>query len=245
MAVGSAWVNKMDIRKKEGEGLNISVKLDRKNYKKFIEDIKNLGKKYEYKSDVNKLHYSILTNCQRLPYMPVKGWCSRCIDKNGKVTEVIFIDYDNILYRIIEDELRYLIEEYNLSPFYIFSTFEDKDCNGEIYGNYIAICLTKKTFREVIQIQNELHCDQAYKKIPLIYRFKTWVLRLGNKGKKKAPKFKGIIGDIKKKYFQNVSQAHLEALEGIYPEIPKVKYTNLDGNDISKLFVTEYVTASK
>lgn len=235
----------MDIRKKEAEGINISAKLDKKNYKSFIEDLKKLGKKYETKSNVNKLDYSILSNCQKLPYMPVKGWCSRVVDKNHKVSEVIFIDYDNILYRLIEDELTYLMAEYNLSPFYLFTSEESKDCNGEIYGNYMAVCLTKKTFREVIQLQNELHCDQAYKKIPLIYRFKTWVLRLGAKGKKGRPVFKEVIGDLSKNYNQDCSQAHLEALDSLYEGIPKIKYKNLDGNDISKLFITEYTTASK
>jgi len=234
----------MDIRKKEGEGLNISVKLDKKNYDVYIKKIKELGKEFEYQSNTSKLNYSVLTNCQRLPYMKVKGWCSRCVDDNGKVTEVLFLDYDNILYRIVQDELRYLMEEYNLSPFYVFTTFEDKDTNEEIYGNYICMCLTKKTFREVIRMQNQLHCDQAYKKIPLIYRFKTWVLRLGKKGKKKPPKFKEVIGDLNKIYPQNVSQSHLTALENIYPSIPKIKYKGLDGGDISKLFVTEYLTAS-
>jgi hypothetical protein len=244
--VGSIRVyKKMDIRKKEAEGVNISVKLDKIRYKKMMDDIKKLGKKYEFQSNLKKLDYSILSNCQKLPFMPVKGWCSRVVDSNGKVSEVIFLDYDNILYRLVESELKYLIEEYNLSPFYVFISEESKDEYGEIYGNYMAICLTKKTFREVVKMQDELHCDQAYKKIPLIYRFKTWVLRLGAKGKKLGPKFKTVIGNLSKDYKQDVSQAHLEALKGLYPEIPKINYTNLDKNNISKLFVTEYVTASK
>ena len=36
----------MDIKSKEGEGLNISIKVDKKNYKKLIEDIKKLGGKW-------------------------------------------------------------------------------------------------------------------------------------------------------------------------------------------------------
>jgi hypothetical protein len=235
----------MDVRTKESEGLNISIKVDSKHYQKLIKDIKLLGKKYEYASDVNKLNYSLLANFQKLPYMKVKGWCSRVIDDNGKITEVFFCDYDNVLYRIVEDEVRYLMQQYDMPPFYIFSTSEDKDCNGEIYGNYIVICLKKNTFKQVIDMQKELHCDQAYKQIPLIYRFKTWVLRLGSKGKKKAPTFKEIIGDLSKKYNQDVSEAHLKALRAFYPEMPKVNYTNLDGHDISKLYVTEYITASK
>lgn len=234
----------MDIRNKEGEGLNISIKVDKRNYKKLIQDIKKLGKKYEYTSNINNLNYSLLANFQELPYMKVKGWCSRCVDNKGKVTEVFFCDYDNILYRIVEDEIRYLMEEYDMPPFYVFKTSETKDCNNETYGNYIVVCLKKNTFRDVIKMQNELHCDQAYKKIPLIYRFKTWVLRLGNKGKKAPPVFKEVIGDLNKKYKQDVSEPHLKLIEKLY-KVPKIKYTNLDGRDISKLFVTEYVTASK
>lgn len=236
----------MDIRKKEAEGINISIKVDKKHFNKLIADIKKLGKKYEHASNVNKLDYSLLANFQKLPYMPVKGWCSRVVDKDKRVTEVIFLDYDNILFRIVKDELAYLMKEYNLSPFYIFTSEEQTDKHGEQYGNYMAICLTKKTFRQVVQMQNELHCDQAYKKIPLIYRFKTWVLRLGTKGKKREPQLTGVVGDLDKEYFQDVSQAHLEALRAFYPkELPEIKYKNLDGNDISKLFLTEYVTASK
>lgn len=235
----------MDIRKKEGKGLNISIKVDSKNFKKLLDDIKILGQKYESKSNVKKLDYSVLANCQKLPFMPVKGWCSRVVDDNGKTSEVLFIDYDNTLYRIVEDELKYLMEEYNLSPFYVFISKEAKDSNGEIYGNYMAVCLTKNTFRQVIQMQNELHCDQAYKRIALVYRFKTWVLRLGPKGKKGKPIFKEIIGDTKKTHAQDVSNAHLEALNAIYPEIPKIKYKNLDNNSIKNLFVSEYKTASR
>lgn len=234
----------MEVRKKEAEGINISIKVDFKHYKKLIEDIKALGKKYEHESKTSNLNYSLLANFQKLPYMNVKGWCSRCVNDNGKVTEVFFVDYDNILYRVVEDELRYLMEEYNMSPFYVFKTSESVDCNGEIYGNYIAISLTKKNFREVIQMQNELHCDQAYKKIPLIYRFKTWVLRLGPKGKKNGPEFKELIGDPLKEYHQDVSEPHLRLLESLY-QIPAVNYKNLDGRAIDKLFLTEYITASK
>lgn len=235
----------MDIRNKDTEGLNISIKVDSKRYTQLIRDIKALGKKYEYTSNINKLNYSLLANFQKLPYMKVKGWCSRVIDKNHKVSEVFFCDYDNILYRILEDELKYLQEEYDMPPFYVFTTFEDKDCNGETYGNYLVVNIKKQSFRQVIQIQKELHCDQAYKNIPLIYRFKTWVLRLGPKGKKEAPRFKEVIGNLNKEYNQDVSQAHLLALKGLYKNIPNIKYKNLDGNSIDKLFFTEYNTASK
>lgn len=234
----------METRNKDGQGLNISIKVDAANYKKLIQEIKKLGKKYETASNYNFLNYSLLANFQRLPYMKVKGWCSRVVDNNGRISEVFFCDYDNILYRIVQDELRYLMEQYDMPPFYVFTTFEERDCNGELYGNYLVICLKKNTFKQVIDIQKELHCDQAYKQIPLIYRFKTWVLRLGNKGKKEPPKFKEVIGDLLKNYNQEVSNAHLLLLKKLYPEIIHPRYKNKDKHKIDKLYTTEYLTAS-
>lgn len=233
----------MDIRTKENEGLNITIKLDKKHYSKLISEIKKIGKEYEYKSDVKDLGYSILINCQRTPYMKVKGWSSRVIDKSGRISEVIFMDFDNTLFRLVETELKYLIDKYNLTPFYIFTTEEQKDNNGEIYGNYIAICLTKKTFREVIYIQNESHCDQAFKKIPTLYRFKTWCLRIGEKGKKEAPRFKCVVGDMGRPYNQEISNGHLSVLQSLY-NLPDVNYLNKDHNSIRNIVFDEYVTAS-
>lgn len=222
-------------------GLNIKVNLDPQNYRRFLKDIKLLGQKYESKSNVNKLDYSVVFNAQRNPFMDVFGWCSRVVNKDRSVQEVLYVDYDHILFRIVEDELNFLMAKYNLSPFYVFKTFEETDDNGEIYGNYLAISLTKSTFAKVIEMQDLLHCDAAYKRIPLLYRFRTWVLRLGVKGKRFAPKFKCIIGDTKKTYKQDVSEAHLDILKEMY-NIPKVKYSNLDGN--KELFLTKYETAS-
>lgn len=224
--------------------MNITVKLDKKRYNQLISEFKTIGKNYEYISNTNNLEYSILVNCQRTPYMKVKGWSSRVIDKSGRISEVIFMDFDNTLFRLVSTELKYLIDKYNLTPFYLFTTEEKKDPNGERYGNYIAICLTKKTFREVIGIQNESHCDQAFKKIPTLYRFKTWCLRIGKKGAKDAPKYKCTIGDLKKPYSQEISNGHLKVLEGLYP-IPKIKYKNRDKNGIDKVVFDEYVTASQ
>jgi len=232
----------MDIKIKE-LGENIIVNLDYKNNKEFLKKIKELAQKHESKSDFNKLNYSIVFNSRKRPYLPVGGWCSRVIDKNGRIQEVLFLDYDEILWRLVESELKYVQEEFNLTPFYIFKTTEQLDPNGELYGNYIAVCLTKRKFREVAEILRETHIDSSYKFVPLSYRFKTWVLRLTGKGNKSSPKFKCVIGDLKKEYKQEVSQAHLNIIKKVYPEIPKIKYKNLDGN--SEIYLAGYLTASK
>ena len=237
----------MNIKNKDTEGVNISINTDKKNYLNLIRDIKILGKKYENLSNVNNLKYSTVVNFQRKPFMRVAGWCSRVIDDNGKVSEVFFGDYDNCLFRIVESEMKYIMEEYNMPPVMIFKsskTSESIDNNGEVYGNYLVISLGKNSFRDVVKMQNELHIDEAFKNVKLVYRFKTAVLRLGPKGKKSAPVFKCIIGDLNKEYNKESSKAHLDVLKELYPEIPYVKYTNLDNGDKSKLYVAEYTTAS-
>lgn len=235
----------MDVRKKQNEGTNVSVKLDRTNYKLFMKDIKQLGKKYEQKSNINFLNYSILSNCQKLPYVPCKGWCSRVVDKSGKISEIFLGDYDNVLFDIVESEAKYIQAEYDMPPIYIFSTDESLDCDNRLYGNFHMVCLKKFTFREVVHIQNELHIDEAFKKIPLLFRFRTFITRQSQKGSRPAPTLKCVIGDLSKSHNQEVSEAHLKGLEAMYGKsLPKVKYTNLDGNPLSKLVLTEYSTAS-
>jgi len=236
----------MDIRKKENRGTNLTFKLDFKQYRKFISEMKNLGKEFEHKSDVNRLNYSILANCQKVPYMNVKGWSSRVVDPNGRTTHVTFVDYDNILFRLVLDEISYLTEKYNLPPWIVLKTFEDIDNNGEVFGNYLLFNLKKCTFKEVIDMQDKLSCDQAFKKIPLLYRFKCWCARLSKKGKRNAPEFKCIIGDIKKSYNQEISNGHLEGLNAIFPETKGlIKYKNKDKGKMKDIAFVEYVTASK
>jgi len=236
----------MQIKKTE-TGLNLRFNLDNRNYEKFLWRIKRLAKRHEYDSDQDKLKYSLSVSGYKTPNMDVKGWVSRCVDEKGRVFEVFFCDYDNILYSIVEAEIRYVIEEFNLSPAYIFSTEEYYDkITKETYGNYLVVILTKLPFRDIIKIQNLLHCDQAFKQIPLINRYKTYVLRLGKKGLKPKPKFKCVIGDLNKKYNQEISKPHLITLNTLYPETKNlVKYTNNDKRKLEKLYVVDYITASK
>jgi hypothetical protein len=136
----------MEIKKKE-IGENIILNFDKSNYKLFLNEIKRLGQYYESKSNYKKITDSIVFNARKKPYMNVKGWCSRVINPSGKIDEIIFADYDRILFDLMKAELLYIQERYNLTPFYIFTTFEDTNSDGSIYGNYLAISTTKKNFK--------------------------------------------------------------------------------------------------
>lgn len=223
---------------KRDEGNKLSFNLDSTNYNLFFDKIAKLGKEFEYKSDVNKLDYTIAINSLKVPSMNCKGWTSRCED--GK--HVFFSDWDNVLYWVLKLQLEYKIQRNNLPPFYIFSTEEKKDCNGDMFGNYLAVNLAKFPFMKISEMQDELAMDDMHKRIPLLYRFHSWVLRTGPKGLKGRPQFIGIIGDITKEYYQEISSAHLRKLKELYPEIPNIKYKYKDKS--KGLWTVNYKTAS-
>lgn len=228
-------------------GENIQFNLDSKSYKKFLEQVKKIGQKYEAQSNFKKLSEAVVVYGRKQPNMPVKGWTSRVINKSGQVQEVIYADYDAILFSLMKSELEFIQKKYNLSPFYVFKTFETQNEVGLVYGNYIVISCTKKNFQEVSNILENMHIDPAFKSVPKLYYYKTWCLRLGEKSdgkrvKKPAPAFKCIIGDLTKEYAQDVSQAHVEVIEHLYNKVPKIKYTNLDGQH--EIWTSQYMTAS-
>lgn len=229
----------MKISDKENNQIKLNLNLDRKSYFKFIKEVEKLGKELEYKSSTNNLKYSVVVNGVKIPNMPTGGWSNRCEDFKF----VIFLDMDNTLFWQVKVQLEFLMERFNLSPFYVFETESHIDCNGEEYGNYNCVCLTRKRFFEVFEIQNETTCDIAHKNLPKIYRFHSHILRNLPKGSKGKPKFKCIIGDTNKKYNQSVSSAHLNFLEKLGKDIPKIKYTNKDG--YKTLWLSDYKTASK
>ncbi|MBU0959163.1 MAG: hypothetical protein KKB31_04415 [Nanoarchaeota archaeon] len=228
----------MKIQQKENSYIKINLNLDRQNYFKFIKDIKELAKGYEHKSNIKNLKYSLVFNGVKTPYMETGGWANRCEDFKF----VIFLDFDNSLWWQVKTQLEFLMERFDLSPFYVFQTESKEDCNNEEYGSYNCVCLTKKRFFEVFEIQNETTCDQAHKNLPKIYRFHSHILRNVSKGAKGKPVFKCVVGDIQKAYKQPISSAHLDFLHKMYDNVPKIKYLAPDG--FKTLWLSNYKTAS-
>jgi hypothetical protein len=228
----------MRITDKENNQWKLNINLDEKRYAEFFNKVTKLAKDLEHKSKIGKLNYSIVLNAVKIPNMETGGWSNRCEDFKF----VLFLDFDNTLWWQVKTQLEFLMEKFNLPPCYVFETESNLDCNKEEYGNYNVMCPIKLRFFETFEIQNETTCDIAHKNLPKIYRFKSAILRNVPKGKKGAPKFKCIIGDINKEYIQPVSSAHLNFIETVYPEIPRIKYKNLDG--LKTLWLSDYKTAS-
>lgn len=228
----------MRIQKKENNYIKLNINLDRKNYLQFVKEVTRLAHFYESKSNPKNINYSLVFNGVRSPYMETGGWANRTQDFKF----VIFLDFDNTLWWQVKTQLEFLIERFDLTPFYVFETESGKDCNGDEYGSYNCVCLTKKRFFEVFEIQNETTCDQAHKNLPKIYRFHSHILRNKPKGSKGSPKFKCIIGDKNKAYKQPISSSHLDFLHKMYDNVPKIKYLSPDG--FKTLWLSTYKTAS-
>jgi len=238
----------MKLTKKQDGGISIIGNFDFKNYRLFKKEVSKIIKKYESNSNVDKSSYTISMKGMKTPYMKVCGWASRSHNrKTGEIKEVLFMDMDGpILYWLVKEELRFLQKKYDLPPFYVFaSSPEKKDASGKVYGEYLIINLNKNTFQEAREIQKQSHCcDPSFKYVGGSNQYRTWITRIGNKGRKKAPKFKCIIGDLDKTYSQDCSKGHLEVLQGIYPDLPKVKYSNLDKSNVKDIYFNTYLTAS-
>lgn len=231
---------KMRIADKEDDNQKIVLEFDKKGFKEFLRTIKIIGRDIEAKTNVNKHSHIVAINTILKPNMKVKGWCSRCRD----LKHVTFLDYDNTLFWLVKEELELLIKKHNLSPFYVFTTHEEVKNDGETTGNYMAICLTKKPFFEVIELQRGTHTDVAHRIVAMSYAYKTHVLRLSGKGNKGRPKFKCVVGDLNKEHTQEISNAHLEGLNQLYPKLPSIKYKEKDEYKVKDLWLTQYMTGS-
>lgn len=166
------------------------------------------------------------------PNMKTRGITSRCQD----LKHVIFLDYDNVLRWVVEDELRILVEQFRLSPFYLFCS-QEKGEGEAAHGNYHAICLTKLRVTELVKVQNETHADVKHRRMWMFSRYKSWVLRTYPKGDKASPRFIGVIGT--RNLGREASAAHYRYLRKKY-KLPELNYTNMDNSGY--VWDTEYYT---
>ena len=165
----------------------------------------------------------------------VRGIASSCEDGH----ETLFADFDQIAKYIVINDFLNVQKEYKLPPAYLFATKEE-EVDGETIGNYHLISLIKLKPREAFEIISHLHCDLNYTSMPIRNKWKNWVLRISNKGKRNGPKFLGIIG-VKKNLSREISKPHLDFLSRIY-NLPKINYSNLD--KCKNVYLHKYTTVN-
>lgn len=164
----------------------------------------------------------------------VKGFTNACEDSKY----ISLWDYDNTYKHIILEDIKILQQKYNLPPFYLFTTKEEKTEEGE-KGNYHLINLKKFDYNEVAEVISNSRCDPNYKTMNFRTPYKSWVVRISPKGKRGRPKFISLIGENTNLDCE-ISNAHLELLKKLYPEIKHPNFINKD--KLKTCFVQEYET---
>ena len=96
-----------------------------------------------------------------------KGITNRC--KDGQF--VLFLDYDDVPFEWIVDELKLLQKGQGLGDIHLFKTGK----------GYHAINTEKRPFWDMIEMMQRTSCDPNYIMIPLKYGKKAWTLRVSDK----------------------------------------------------------------
>jgi len=144
---------------------------------------------------------------------------------------VIFLDYDNITDERLSDELVYLQELYGLGDFHVFATNE--------FGRHV-ICIDRLLLKDALAVVYTSTCDAIFKKGIRYNEYRTWILRVTEKGDRPKPKY---LYTVQSPYNgqQLQSQGHAKFLQQYYGA--DVKLVNPDGNN--ELETQGYKTASK
>lgn len=93
---------------------------------------------------------------------------------------VLYLDYDNVEYDILEDEIKTLMVFCELGNMHIIRTSE-RNYHVECHGYFLPV--------EVLEIQDMSSCDALFRRGPKLSLSRGWIHRRSEKGAKKEPEF--------------------------------------------------------
>lgn len=206
--------------------------------------IKLLSKYFRIDNVINRDGFKLAI--LRTPTIDTAGPSSRTMDHK----HVVFLDYDFTARSMVEDELRIIRDEFDLTPFYLFKSSPGTNKEEIEYANWHAISATKRFMKQVITIQDRSSADQAHGLMTHnVYR--SWVLRsiakFDKDGKviKDAPVFDSIVGDQPaghKCWKNEVSLGHILYMLKEF-QVPVLPYNKPDG--CANIWMTEYDTLKR
>lgn len=171
----------------------------------------------------------------KIPALPISGYTSRTNDG----FHVLFLDYDMVSPEIVAQDLKVLSE--GISHAFVFTTHEDEDESGK-YGNYHVICVDKFFYGDIHHMMSLTHSDSYHKDLAKQSRYRSWVLRMSNKGSRPEPRFVNFVSFQEPQ--QPQSRAHLKLLVKLYPELKKeIKKATWALDSSRKVIVTHYNTS--
>ena len=164
----------------------------------------------------------------RIPKEPTAGMSARIPHTTDFV---VFLDFDNVTDDRLREELVYLQELFELGDFHVFVTNE--------FGRH-AVCVDRLHLREALDVVYESTCDASFKRGIHHNEYRTWLLRVLEKGDRPKPKYGYVVESLYNG--QRIqSQSHAEFLKDYYGA--PVRLTNPDGNQ--ELEIQGYITGSK
>lgn len=156
----------------------------------------------------------------------VIGYSNICADGDY----ILIIDYDNVDISVVREDYMCLQDKFSVTPAYLFETSEN---------SYHVVCLEKFNSFEISNMLIYTRCDANFSTMPLRNPFRSWVLRISPKGKKKKPKLLGVLGKIQSLDYE-ISSAHLNFLKKMYPKLQKIDFNKED--NLTKLKINKYET---
>lgn len=156
------------------------------------------------------------------------GYSSKCEDGS----HILMLDYDNVDYEVVTDDIYLIQGVFDLPTAYLFYTNISKD-KKQITGSFHVVFLCKLEISKILEIMSYTHIDENFKTSPARNIFRTWVLRLSKKKKRKEPKFIKLISGNNNKY--EISSAHKTLISKFYKDVRHPFYKNEDNLKIIKL----------
>lgn len=171
----------------------------------------------------------------RNPYEKVCGLTSRTKDNK----HILVLDYDLIDKNVVLMDMLMLKELLKPSLVFLFTTYEKEDEFG-ICGNYHLIFLDKFYFREAEELMSLTHADKIHRKLANRSRYRAWVIRISEKGKRESPKLLKVWNFNGK---NESSLAHYLLLKNLYKF--KIDVKNIHFDKYTTTQITLYNSASK
>lgn len=157
-----------------------------------------------------------------------------CIGYSSKTKDnkhILLLDYDGCEKEIVLEDIDFLQKQFFLPTAYLFSTKKN---------SYHVVFLSKHTPKEAKELMENTHIDINFVNSPIRSKFRSWVLRIGNKKGSKKPKFIGIVS-TQKNYVYQISTAHKMLLSKIFPKIKHPNYKNSE-DGLKEVKIQEYET---
>ncbi|MBU0963222.1 MAG: hypothetical protein KKD48_04940 [Nanoarchaeota archaeon] len=159
-----------------------------------------------------------------------KVWTTGTGNRTQDGLYCVYLDYDLIEEDYVNGEIPRLQQFKDLGNFHIFSSSEKK---------YHAMCFSKLTALEFMQILENSSCDEAFKKVPRFVSIRNWILRHFEKGIKPKPKY---LYSVLRDSARQESYAHWNFLSELYPELKSYPLTHPD--NLNELELITYKTGN-